>query len=169
MNPELAARAKGFCLWVSVVFTTLIWIGLFALLFAPLEGCTTFAKAQRKYATNVVDTTFTVVKTVLQKDSVVLHELTDTTTVYREIHQGRATIIYRRNPKQTTVQANCDSAVIEKKVPVYVTKQVWGVNPNYKTATHILIGLVVALILVYLFTQKYQITPKANGTAAQSN
>lgn len=166
MDIKITPTHKRYFWTISAVLSSLLTILVYALLFFELTGCMSFRKAERRYATSVIDTTYTVVKKVVPKDSVILRLVTDTSTVIREIRQGRATIIYRRNPRQTSVQANCDSIVVEKKVPVYITKQVWGVSPNYKTATHLLIGIVIALLFVYFFTRNYQIVNR-NGPATK--
>ena len=168
MNP----RINRFFWSAMAGFSTLLLIGMVALC---CVGCTTFEKAKRKYATNVTDTTFTTVRTVVPKDSAVLRIVTDTTTVVHEIRQGRARIIFQRDPKTTVIKAECDSVVVEKKVPVYITKQVWGVDPAYKdradTRLNViwgLLALLLAAILAYVFAHKLllnvSVTKRTNGT-----
>lgn len=175
MNP----KHKVYFWSVMTFFAILLTLGMSVL----LEGCTTFEKAQRKYSTNVVDTTFSTYKTVVPRDSAVLRLVTDTNTVIHEIREGRTRIIYQRNPKMTVIKAECDSVVIEKRVPVYIEKQVWGVDPAYKDKAEsrlitiwILGGLLVAGLLLYIFVHRFllsvSITKRVSdgsGTAAQSN
>lgn len=145
---------------------------LLLLLLFLLSGCMTFQKAQRRYATTEVDTVYHTVTTVVPRDSAVLRLVTDTTTVIREIRQGRAQIIYERNPRTTTIKANCDSVFIEKKVPVYITKQVWGVDPKWKeqaedaerwatrwrTAFFVLLGLLAATVAAIWFLRTFTVS-----------
>ncbi|GAB2571781.1 hypothetical protein [Spirosoma areae] len=167
-------RVKRFFWSVLATLSTML-VMLTAMLL--LQGCMTFQKAQRKFATNVADTTFTTITTVVPKDSAVLRIVTDTTTVVHEIRQGRAKIIYQRDPKMTIIKAECDSVVIEKRVPVYVTKQVWGVDPAYKDQANtrlaiikVLLGIILAGVLAYLFAHRLllsvSISKRGNGTAA---
>jgi hypothetical protein len=126
-----------------------------------LSSCTTFKAAKRKFMSTVSDTTYTTVTTTVPRDSAVLRIITDTTTVVHEVRQGRARIIYQRTPQTTLIKADCDSVIVEKKVPQYITKQVWGVDPKYKdqaayykTGFFGLLGFVVlCLIVVYLLSR----------------
>lgn len=156
----IQVKQNRFFLLVSAIGSILFWIGVFTLLLGNLSGCMTLKKAERKYATNVVDTTFTTITTVIPRDSAVTVVKTDTTYLKQIIRQGRATVTIIREPTNTTVIANCDSLSQSKRFPVQTVKQIWGVSPNYKTATHVLIGLVIALILVYFFTRKWAIVPR---------
>lgn len=141
---------------------------LFAMLLALcLSSCMTFEKAFRKYGHNRIDTTFTTVRTAIPHDSAVLRVVTDTTTVVREIRQGRARIIYERNPQTTYIRADCDSVIVEKKVPQYINRQVWGVDPVYKanaerwqTIAFVLMGLIGTAVIAYVFTYQLKISKR---------
>lgn len=156
------------------VLSSLLTIGLYLLLFVGLEGCNKFEIAKRKYTTNVVDTTYQTITTVVPKDSAVLVTRTDTTRVVLTERQGRATIIYQRDPKVTTIRAVCDTVVVEKRVPVYVKKQVWGVDPAYKDKAAdrlnliwVLMAIIVIGIMAYLFTHRFllSLSKRDNGPA----
>ncbi|GAB4042193.1 hypothetical protein [Spirosoma litoris] len=174
MNPKL----KTFLLSLATFCSFLELLGVVALLMS-LDSCTSFEKAKRKYATTLVDTTFTTVRVVVPSDSAVLRLVTDTTTVTHEIREGRTRIIYQRSPKTTVIKAECDSVVVVKEVPKYITKQVWGVDPAYQSKAErrliiiwILVGLLIAGILLYIFMHRLllsvSITKRVsgNGTTA---
>lgn len=175
MNPELAARRKNVCLWVSVVLTTLTWIGLFALLFAPLSGCVNgYELARLRYAHQVADTTFQTITTTIPRDSVVTSFKTDTTHYFETVKQGRATLTIIREPTNTTVIANCDSLTKSQKVPTRIETQEWGTDPKYETQTRILLAVVIGLgMVVAFFVGVVIVVVKlkliSNGTAAQPN
>ncbi len=154
--------------FAALLTTALSLLALVAL----LSSCTTFEKAFRKYANNKVDTTFVTVSQTVPHDSAVLHLVTDTTTVYKEVRQGRARIIYQRDGRTTLVKANCDSVVVEKKVPQYITRQMWGVDPKFKsdadrwrTIAFVLMGLIGTAVIAYVFTYHLKLdVSQRNGT-----
>ncbi|KAB7728123.1 hypothetical protein F5984_20470 [Rudanella paleaurantiibacter] len=145
---------------------------LYLVIASFLGGCMTFEKARRRYSTTEIDTVYQTISTVVPRDSAVLRVVTDTTTVVREIRQGRARIIYERNPRTTTIKANCDSVFIEKKVPVVITKQVWGIDPKWKeraedaelwvsrwrTAAFVLLGLILSTLAAIWFLRTFTVS-----------
>lgn len=104
-------------------------------------GCSN-RRLLRKLATDTVTVRQKVTFTV-PKDSAVLRIITDTTTVVREIRQGRATVRIVREPTYTTVYANCDSVKITKEAIAKVPRNtiIAGVHRWYK------IGFWIVLLL----------------------
>lgn len=117
----------------------------------------------RKLQTDTV-TVRQMVTVTVPKDSAVLRIVTDTTTVIKEIRQGRATVRIVREPTYTTVYATCDSVKITKEAIAKVPRNtiIVGVSRWYKTGFWIvllLFGLLsTALWLSRLWT--IQITRK---------
>jgi hypothetical protein len=121
----------------------------------------TFDRARRRYATIHADTV-TVTKQVtlmIPKDSAVLRIITDTTHVVSEARQGRATVRIVREPRYTTVYAQCDSAAIVRNVEAKFAQQQnhWGVSRWYKRAFWVATGSAIALTIT-LFFQRFTIT-----------
>lgn len=87
----------------------------------------------RKLSTDTV-TVRQLVTVTVPKDSAILRLITDTTTVVREVRQGRATVRIVREPHFTTVYANCDSVKIIKEAVAKVPRNniIVGVNKWYK-------------------------------------
>ena len=84
-----------------------------------------------------------VLTVTVPRDSAVLRLITDTTTVVREIRQGRATVRIVRQPHFTTVYANCDSLKITKEAIAKLPHNtiLVGVNKWYKTGFWIVLLL----------------------------
>lgn len=131
-----------------------------------LASCTTLKRCERKFSTILTDTVIVKKQIVVNvpKDSAVLRIKTDTTTIYKEIHQGRATVRIIREPTFTTVYATCDSLRIVKeaiaKIPQKVIKM--GVSHFYKYAFFIVLAA-LALLCAALYLSRIwtiQITKK---------
>lgn len=161
----LEAKIKRFFWQVMTGFSFLLLFGTFFL----LDGCMTFEKAQRKYSKTVEETKDTTLTVHVPADSVAFQLATDTTSVTHEVRQGRARIVYRRTPKQTSVQAFCDTLVITKRIRVRITKRIWGVDPVYKeqaekrlTIIYVLSAVIGVLLLsavvYYLLTKRYRLS-----------
>lgn len=119
-------------------------------LLASIASCTTLKKCERKFAKTITDTV-TIKKQIvvtIPKDSSVLRIITDTTTLIREVRQGRATVRIVREPTYTTVYASCDSARIVKEATLRMPKNTIqiGVNKNWKYAFFVALGLLLLLI-----------------------
>lgn len=169
------------CRWGLGAFLTslcsLILLGL------ALNGCRPYEVAKRKYATDVVDTTFTNIVTTIPRDSVVKVIHNDTLRVterhVERVKQGRATVTIIREPTNTTVIANCDSVRKEQKVVTKTVRQVWGVDPRFRdqartwrTVAFVLIGLIGVGVVAYVLTYRYRLNlnlTKRNGAAAEPN
>lgn len=103
--------------------------------FAPLclTQCATYKRCQEKFATATTRDTVTItVPYLVARDSVVTSFVTDTTYLRIEERQGRARLIVQRTPRLTTVQAECDTVTVYKKVRVGTTVNHWGVDKWYK-------------------------------------
>ncbi|RIV23625.1 LytTR family transcriptional regulator [Fibrisoma montanum] len=129
-----------------------------------LSSCTSFEKAFRKYGRTVNDTTYTTVQLTVPKDSSILVVKTDTTRIVERVRQGRATVTIIREPTNTTVLAECDTVVVEKRVPGVIRTQLWGVDPKFekqakrwRTAFLILAGLVIAVLAAVWFLKRFTV------------
>lgn len=136
---------------------------LVALAAIILSSCVTFERCKSKFGENAVTDSIKVmvpVSVLVPKDSVVTSFITDTTYFYKEIIQGRAKVIVERTNTITTVQAQCDTVTIIKKVPVKVPgpQVIWGVAPWHKTAFRwtatALILAIVYMVFGKFFTRK---------------
>lgn len=134
------------------------------LLAAALVNCHPYEVAKRKYAKDVIDTTYTTITTTIPRDSVRLVVRTDTTHIIERVRQGRATVTIIREPKNTTVIANCDSVTKPQKVMVKTVRQVWGVDPRFRdqaktwrTVAFVLIGLIGAGVIAYVLTYRIKL------------
>lgn len=121
--------------------------GIYILLL--LSSCSR-SRLLRKLATDTV-TVRQMVTVTVPRDSAVLRLVTDTTTVIREIRQGRATVRIVREPHFTTVYATCDSVRISKEAIAKVPRNtiIVGVNRWYKTGfwvAFLLFGILSAAI-----------------------
>lgn len=127
-------------------------IAIILLLIGFTSSCTTFQRVKRKFGHMATETrTVTVMDTLtVPKDSVVLRTKTlyDTSTVYLTERQGRATVIYQRGPRETTVRAICDTLTVIKEVKAECPPVVnFGVDPRWKWAAIAAGGLLAVLIL----------------------
>lgn len=149
---------------------------LICVLLLSIWGCVTYRKCEQKFGTVHIDTTYVEkpVTVLVPKDSVVLSLKTDTTTVYKEIQQGRAKIIYSRTHEKTIVQADCDSVVVTKtiRVPVESKHITWGVNPFWKTIAYAFITLFLGSWLAWCvryFMVNYEIDIQRKLIADRQN
>jgi hypothetical protein len=132
---------------------------VFALLCTVLiTSCATYRRCQDKFATQITDSVrVTVPVTVtVPRDSVVTSFVTDTTYLFKEIQQGRAKVIVERTNTVTTIQAECDTVTLTKSVPVKVPgpRVVWGVNPWYRTAFLVALGMLAVSLFFNLIRLK---------------
>ncbi len=122
-----------------------------------LTQCATYKRCQEKFATTITDTVMVNVPLFVPKDSIVTSFVTDTTYLYKEIKQGRARVIVERTPRETRVQAECDTITIYKKVPVATTINRWGVDPWYKKLAWGFGLLWLATMLFMLFAYHFKL------------
>lgn len=101
-------------------------------LLLTLTACNSFRRAKQKFLSTQVDTTYQTIRQVIPRDSLITMFRTDTSTIRQVIQQGRVQVIYERNPRTTIIRATSDSVIIEKRIPVTVEKQIWGVDPKYR-------------------------------------
>jgi hypothetical protein len=137
----------------------LFWpVAVLIIFILTLNSCATFDRCSVKFA-NRLKVTDSVrvtvpVSVLVPRDSVVTSFVTDTTYLYKEIHQGRAKVIIERTNTITTVQARCDTVTVTKFIRVKVPGErvVWGVKPWYKTAFNVsmcLLFLIVGAAFIY--------------------
>lgn len=140
---------------------------LAALLIAAsfMAGCATFEKARRRYATDMADTTFTTITTMIPRDSVRLVIKTDTTRIIERMRQGRATVTIIREPTYTTIKADCDSLTKSHRVGTKIITQKWGVDPAYKESSErwkvvalTTIALAIVVASGYFLSKKFTVT-----------
>lgn len=138
---------------------------IYLLLSSLSLSCVTLRKCEQKFGRGqVTDTTYTTVPITVPRDSAVLvtktqmHFDTTHTRIVEVSKQGRATVTIIREPVNTTVLANCDSVVIEKKVPVAVTTRQFGVSPWWKWGALASGGLLLLAAGSVLFLSRYQVS-----------
>jgi hypothetical protein len=131
----------------------------FATLCLCASSCATYKRCTEKFATTHTDSVLVEVPYLVPRDSIITSFVTDTTYLRIEERQGRATVIVERTPKITTVQAECDTVTIFKKVLVGTTVNQWGVNPWYKKLAwgFGLLWLATMLFLLFAYFFKIQI------------
>lgn len=137
--------------------TRLLTLVLCAFATLPLLQCATYKRCQQKFATTTRDTVTITVPVLVPRDSVITSFITDTTYLYREVQQGRARLRIERTPKQTRIQADCDTVTIYKKVPVATTINRWGVDPWYQKGTWFFGLLWLGTMLYLLFVHYFHI------------
>lgn len=139
--------------WIGLLATNLMLLATIALLFS---SCTSlYERAKARYMHQSTDTTFSTVTASVPAETLRTVFRTDTTHFIREIRQGRATVTIIREPTNTTVIANCDSASTSKRVATQIQKEEWSEDSKYKRWLIIallvsagLLGLLLMLILI---------------------
>ncbi|GAB3956726.1 hypothetical protein GCM10028805_47500 [Spirosoma harenae] len=169
---ELAYKDRKIlsCL-TGVSFLMLLFIG--SLLFS---SCTSlYDRAKARYATEETDTIYSTVTARIKGDTVSHVFKTDCTHYIRTERQGRATVTVIREPTNTTVIAECDSASVSQRIATQIKNQTWGVDPKYQRRFWIAIAVAAGLFLLFLFliiggivayklSKTYSLTKKGNGT-----
>lgn len=166
MNLYQQERSESYRWSLAAVITFFCAFFMVSLLLSACQN--PYEIAKRKYATDVVDTTYTNIITTIPRDSVIKVFKTefksDTVRVIEKVRQGRASVTIIREPTNTTVIANCDSVSKSQKVITKIVKQQWGVDPKYKqrastwqTVAIVFIGLFVAGIAVWYFTHRFKL------------
>ncbi len=119
-----------------------------------LSGCMTYERAVKKFGHMAYDsTTITVRDTVIiPKDSVSLILKNDTTTVYREIQQGRAKVIVERTHTYTIIKATCAGDTIARETKAKVAPRVsFGVAGWYQPAFWIVSAILGMIAMIVAF------------------
>ena len=134
----------------------------FAFLALGLNSCVTLKRCERKFSQTLTDTVRVEKQVTLSipKDSAIVRIITDTSTVIREIRQGRATVRIVREPTYTTVYAKCDSATIAQKILLKAPKNniIMGVSKWYRLGFWISLGLLVVFTLAFFISRLFTIT-----------
>ncbi|GAB3958169.1 hypothetical protein GCM10028805_51980 [Spirosoma harenae] len=145
---ELAHKDRKTLSWLTgVSFLMLLFIG--SLLFS---SCTSlYDRAKARYAKEDTDTTYSTVTATVPAETVTHVFRTDTTHYIERVKQGRATVTIVREPTNTTVIAECDSASVSQRIATQIKNQTWGVDPKYQRRYWIAIAVAAGLFLLFLF------------------